>query len=95
VDPYLVNDYLYAKGWRMNGCQNPLGFHFCITLPQTQPGIAERFVRDLEQGVEFAKHPPYEVSKTGFLYGMGGSQDGREMIRLGLSGYIDAGYEYE
>jgi sphinganine-1-phosphate aldolase len=95
VDPYFVNDYLYSKGWRMNGCQNPLGFHFCITLPQTQPRIAERFLKDLEQGVEFAKHPPYEVSKTGFLYSMGSSQDGREMIRLGLSGYIDAGYEYE
>jgi len=33
------------KGWRMNGCQNPPGFHFCLTLPQTQPGIAERYVR--------------------------------------------------
>ncbi len=41
VNPYFVNDYLYSKGWRMNGCQDPLGFHFCITLPQTQPGIAE------------------------------------------------------
>ena len=38
VDPYFVNDYLDKKGWRMNGCQNPPGFHFCITLPQTQPG---------------------------------------------------------
>ncbi len=95
VDPYFVNDYLYKKGWRMNGCQNPLGFHFCITLPQTQPGIAEKFVHDLEQGVEFAKHPPYEVSKTGFLYGMGASPDGREMMRLGLTGYLDASYEIE
>jgi sphinganine-1-phosphate aldolase len=95
VDPYFVNDYLYKKGWRMNGCQDPPGFHFCITLPQTMPGIAEKFIHDLEDGVTFAKDPPYEVSKTGFLYGMGATQDGREMIRLGLSGYIDAGYELE
>ena len=95
VDPYFVNDYLAKKGWRMNGCQNPPGFHFCITLPQTQPGIAERFVMDLEDGVKFAKDPPYEVSKTGFLYGMGATADGREMLRLGLRGYIDTGYEYE
>ena len=60
VDPYFVNDYLDTKGWRMNGCQNPPGFHFCITLPQTQPGIAERFVKDLADGVSFAKDPPYE-----------------------------------
>jgi sphinganine-1-phosphate aldolase len=95
LDPYFVNDYLQMKGWRMNGCQNPPGFHFCITLPQTQPGIAERFVMDLEDGVKFAKDPPYEVSKTGFLYGMGASEGGREMLRLGLSSYMDIGYEFE
>jgi sphinganine-1-phosphate aldolase len=95
VDPYFVNDYLHMKGWRMNGCQNPAGFHFCITLLQAQPGIAEQFVKDLRNGVEFAKHPPYEVSKTGFLYGMAGSIDGPEMLRLGLKVYLDASYEYE
>jgi sphinganine-1-phosphate aldolase len=95
VNPYFVNDYLAGKGWRMNGCQNPLGFHFCITLPQTRPGIAEQFVKDLADGVAYAKDPPYEVPKTGFLYGMGASADGREMLRMGLKGYVDASYEYE
>jgi sphinganine-1-phosphate aldolase len=95
VDPYFVNDYLHARGWRMNGCQNPLGFHFCITLPQTQPGVAEQFVKDLRAGVEFAKNPPYEMPKSGFLYGMGATSDGREMLRIGLKGYIDASYDYE
>lgn len=95
VNPYFVNDYLYHKGWRMNGCQNPPGFHFCITLPQTQTGIAETFVKDLADGVTFAKDPPYEVPKTGFLYGMGATEDGREMLRLGLKGYVEASYEYE
>jgi glutamate/tyrosine decarboxylase-like PLP-dependent enzyme len=95
VNPYFVNDFLYARGWRMNGCQDPLGFHFCITLPQTQPGIAERFVKDLADGVNFAKDPPYEVPKTGFLYGMGATSDGREMLRLGLKGYVEASYDYE
>ncbi len=94
-DPYFVNDYLHDKGWRMNGCQNPLGFHFCITLPQTQPGVAEQFLVDLAEGVESAKHPKREVPKTGFLYGMAGTEDGREMMRLGLKGYLDASYEYE
>jgi glutamate/tyrosine decarboxylase-like PLP-dependent enzyme len=95
VDPYFVNDHLSKKGWRMNGCQNPPGFHFCITLPQTQPGVAEKFVQDLADGVEFAKHPTYEVPKTGFLYGMGASEDGREMLKMGLKSYMDAAYEYE
>jgi len=95
VDPYFVNDYLYNKGWRMNGCQNPPGFHFCITLPQTQTGIAESFVKDLADAVNFAKDPPYELPKTGFLYGMGATADGREMMRLGLKGYVEASYDYE
>jgi sphinganine-1-phosphate aldolase len=95
LNPYFVNDYLASKGWRMNGCQNPPGFHFCITLPQTQPGIAEQFVKDLADGVAFAKDPPYEVPKTGFLYGMGATADGREMLRQGLKGYTEASYEYE
>jgi sphinganine-1-phosphate aldolase len=95
VDPYFVNDYLAVKGWRMNGCQNPPGFHFCITLPQTQAGVAERFVKDLEDGVKFAQDPPYEMAKTGLLYGMGSSEMGRQLLRLGLKAYIDAGYEYE
>jgi sphinganine-1-phosphate aldolase len=92
VNPYYVNDYLASKGWRMNGCQNPPGFHFCITLPQTQPGIAERYVQDLADGVAFAKNPTYDVPKTGFLYGMGDSPEGREMLRQGLRGYVDELY---
>jgi len=95
VDPYFVNDYLTMKGWRMNGCQNPPGFHFCITLPQTQAGIAEAFVNDLTEAVNFAKDPPYEVPKTGFLYGLGATSDGREILREGLKGYVEASYEYE
>jgi hypothetical protein len=96
VNPYFIQDYLEGKGWRMNGCQNPPGFHFCITLPQTrQPGLAERFVKDLADGVKFAQDPPYEVPRTGFLYGMGNTPDGREMIRLGVMAYADAFYETE
>ena len=95
LDPYFVNDYLEKQGWRMNGCQNPPGFHFCITLPQTQPGVAERFIKDLQAGVEFAKHPPYEMPKTGFLYGLGATADGREVLKMGLHAYTEASYELE
>jgi sphinganine-1-phosphate aldolase len=96
VNPYFIQDYLEGQGWRMNGCQNPPGFHFCITLPQTRkPDIAERFVKDLADGVKFAQDPPYEVPRTGFLYGMGSTPDGREMIRLGVMAYADAFYETE
>jgi hypothetical protein len=95
VNPYFVNDYISSKGWRMNGCQNPLGFHFCISLPQTLPGVAERFVKDLSDGVSFAKKPPYSTPKTGYLYGLGASPDGRAMLQEGMKNYIDASYDFE
>jgi sphinganine-1-phosphate aldolase len=95
VNPYFVNDYISSKGWRMNGCQNPPGFHFCISLPQTLPGVAERFVKDLADGVSFAKNPPYDNPKTGYLYGLGASPDGRTMLQEGMKNYIDASYEIE
>jgi sphinganine-1-phosphate aldolase len=45
VDIYHVNDYLASKGWRMNGCQNPPGFHFCITLRNTLPRGGREFCK--------------------------------------------------
>jgi sphinganine-1-phosphate aldolase len=95
VDPYFVNDYLAAKGWRMNGCQNPAGFHFCLTLRQAMPGVAEQFVKDLGEAVQFAKNPPYDTPKSGFLYGLSGTGDGREILRMGMKSFVEAWYEVE
>jgi glutamate/tyrosine decarboxylase-like PLP-dependent enzyme len=69
VDIYHVNDYLASRGWRMNGLQSPPGFHFCITRPQTVPGLAERFLEDLRAGVEYAKTPPPHPPESGAVYG--------------------------
>jgi sphinganine-1-phosphate aldolase len=68
VDMYHVNDYLAEKGWRMNGLQSPPGFHFCITRPQTAPGVAERFLADLRGGVAYAKTPPPNPPRSGAIY---------------------------
>jgi sphinganine-1-phosphate aldolase len=95
VNPYFVNDYLASNGWRMNGCQNPPGFHFCLTLRQTLPGVAEKFVKDLADGVNFAKDPPYEAPKSGFLYGMGNTPDGKEILKQGIKSFIEAWYDVE
>jgi sphinganine-1-phosphate aldolase len=73
MDIYHVNDYLTTKGWRMNGLQSPPGFHFCVTLPQSQPGVADRFVSDLKEAVDYAKHPPRPDPASGAVYGLAGS----------------------
>jgi sphinganine-1-phosphate aldolase len=92
VDIYMVNDYLTMKGWRMNGCQNPPGFHFCITLSNTLPGVAEEFVTDLKAAVEFAKNPPYPQAMSGAFYGLAGSLEGRELLKEGIFGLLDEWY---
>jgi len=68
VNIYHVNDYLASRGWRMNGLQSPPGFHFCITRPQTVPGLAGRFLADLRAGVEYAKTPLRDPPKSGAVY---------------------------
>lgn len=93
VDIYHVNDYISSKGWRMNGCQNPPGFHFCITLPQTEPGIAEQFIEDLKAGVEYAKNPPSPMPMSGAIYGLSASADGKEMLKQGMMAWVEATYE--
>jgi sphinganine-1-phosphate aldolase len=93
VDIYQVNDYLSGKGWRMNGCQNPPGFHFCITLPQTLPGVAERFVEDLRAGVAYARNPPQAEPASGAIYGLSASADGRQIMHEGMVAWLEATYE--
>jgi len=83
LDIYHVNDALKQSGWRMNSLQLPPGLHFCVTLPNTQPGVTEAFAADLASAVEYAKTaegPP----RSGAVYG-----GGNEM----LEGVLDAWYE--
>lgn len=94
VDIYHVNDYLASKGWRMNGVQNPRGFHFCITRPQTVGGIAERFLADLKDGVAYARTPPPGPPRSGAAYGGGGAEPvPPELIRGLIFDRLDEMYE--
>jgi sphinganine-1-phosphate aldolase len=93
VDMYHVNDSLAAKGWRMNVLQSPPGFHFCITRPQTQPGVAEAFVDDLRAAVAYAKTSPPHPSKTSAMYGGGGAALDPAFVRPFILHYLDEGYE--
>jgi len=92
VDIYHVNDYLTEKGWRMNGCQNPPGFHFCVTLRQTLPGGAERYIEDLAAGVEYARNPSQPFPMSGAIYGLAGTLEGRETLNQLILAWLDATY---
>ena len=57
-DIYHVNDFMKRRGWRFNGQQFPSAIHMCVTGPQTQAGVVERFGADLGEAVAYATHPP-------------------------------------
>jgi len=81
-----VNDALKERGWRMNGLQHPPGLHFCVTLPNTQPGVVDDFLADLRAAVRYAHDPPQAQSLSGAIYG--GAMTGDS-----LYGVLDAMYE--
>ena len=90
VDVYLVNDALKERGWRMNALQLPPALHFCVTGPNTQPGIAEDFLDDLRAAVDYALKHRGEPAKSGAMYGFGSMPDGDQTLRTVMGGVLDA-----
>ena len=90
---YHVNDHLIAKGWRLNALQLPAALHFCVTRPNTAPGVADAFLADLRDAVEYAKHPARAEPKSGALYGLGGTPEGNEILNTLFVAALDAMYE--
>jgi sphinganine-1-phosphate aldolase len=93
LDIYHVNDHLIAKGWRLNGLHLPPALHFCVTRPNTAPGVAEAFLADLHDAVEYAKHPSHAEPRSGALYGLGGTPAGNEILDTLFTAALDAMYE--
>ncbi len=81
LDVFHVNDYMITKGWRFNSLQLPPALHFCVTMPQTAiPGIAERLIKDLKDGVDYAKANKDTASQSSALYGIAGSPEGNAQV---------------
>jgi glutamate/tyrosine decarboxylase-like PLP-dependent enzyme len=97
-DVYHVNDSMKQRGWRFNGQQFPSAIHMCVTGPQTQPGVVERFAADLAAAVAYAKAPDQPVPRSGALYGGQGTRAtaaSLDLARLreGLMRYLDSTLE--
>ena len=90
---YHVNDRLIERGWRLNALHLPPALHFCVTRPNTAPGVAEAFVEDLRDAVEYAKHPARHEPRSGALYGLGGTPAGDEILATLFTAALDAMYE--
>jgi glutamate/tyrosine decarboxylase-like PLP-dependent enzyme len=90
IDVFHVNDALAAKKWRMNGLQHPPALHFCVTRPNTLPGVMDRFAEDLQEAVAYAREHRGEQPRSGATYGAGGANIPRDKVTAGITGWLDA-----
>ncbi len=93
LDIYHVNDALTAAGWRLNVLQRPPALHFCVTRPNTQPGVAEAFADDLTAAVRYAAGPPPAPPRSGAMYAAGATALGRGILVERIRDRIDALHE--
>ena len=73
LDVYAISDRMSKKKWGLNGLQRPPCLHICLTLRHTQPGVAEKFIEDLKEAVEYVKANPDVQGSMGPVYGMAGN----------------------
>lgn len=90
IDIFHVNDALAAARWRMNGLQHPPALHFCVTRPNTMPGVLERFADDLREAVAYAREHRGTRPRSGATYGAGGASIPRDQVSAGIASWLDA-----
>ncbi len=73
--------------------QRPPAVHIAVTLRHTEPGVAERFIADLQAGVAHVQANPQEGGGMAPVYGMAGSMPLRGVVSDLLKRYIDLLYK--
>jgi glutamate/tyrosine decarboxylase-like PLP-dependent enzyme len=89
LDIYKVLDAMGRKKWSLNGLHKPPCAHICVTLRHTQPGVAERFLMDLESAVAHVKEHPEETGTLAPVYGMAATMPLRGVVSDMLKRYLD------
>lgn len=89
---YQVMEQMSEKGWSLNGLHRPSCVHICVTLRHTRPGVAERFLSDLEASVDYVRAHPGEKGQMAPVYGMAATLPVRELVGEMMTRYIDLIY---
>jgi glutamate/tyrosine decarboxylase-like PLP-dependent enzyme len=93
LDIYKVLEAMAHKGWSLNGLHKPSCVHLCVTLRHTQPGVAERFLRDLGAAVDHVRANPEEKGTMAPVYGMASTLPLRGVVSDMLKRYLDRIYK--
>ena len=92
IDIYHVNDFL-IEGVAAQRAATPARVALLRQRPNTADGIAEAFLADLRDAVEYAKTPGLGPARSGALYGLGGSPEGNEALDMLFAAALDAMYD--
>jgi glutamate/tyrosine decarboxylase-like PLP-dependent enzyme len=92
LDIYRIMDVMGQQGWSLNGLHRPSCVHLCVTLRHTRPGVAARFVADLQSAVEEVKNAPAAEGGLAPVYGMAANLPLRGVVGDILKAYIDTLY---
>jgi glutamate/tyrosine decarboxylase-like PLP-dependent enzyme len=93
LDIYKVLEAMAHKGWSLNGLHKPSCVHLCVTLRHTQPGVAQRFLRDLGAAVDHVRANPEEKGTMAPVYGMASTLPLRGVVSDMLKRYLDLIYK--
>lgn len=62
-------DDMGERGWHLNALQHPSGIHIAVTKLHTQPGVKERFVKDVREAVaNLMKRSDRKLGKYAAIY---------------------------
>jgi len=93
LDVYKILDAMTERGWNLNGLHKPAAVHLCVTLRHTQPGVAERFLRDLKASVaEVKSQPEGKPGGVAPVYGMANTLPDRGIVADLLRKHLDNTY---
>ncbi|XP_053307154.1 sphingosine-1-phosphate lyase 1 [Spea bombifrons] len=95
-DIYRLSNSLTAKGWNLNTLQFPSSIHLCLTLLHTKPGVAQQFVKDVQESVAvIMKDPGAKTTGMGAIYGMAQAIPDRSMVTEISQAFLDCLYSTE
>lgn len=92
-DVYHLGDALTKKGWHLNTLQFPSSIHICVTALNTQPGVADQFIKDVREcTAALLKDPAAKSSGMSAIYGMSQSIPDRSIVNEIAWGFLDCMY---